>query len=46
MSYRQPMRERLETWAEKTLLCTLRRQHQIKMDSHGHCYRCGKKIER
>ena len=26
------------------LACTLRRRHLVKMDSHGHCARCGRLV--
>lgn len=35
-------REDLDWYWHRFKLCTVKRQHQEKMDSHGHCYRCGK----
>lgn len=32
------------SWAEKIRLCRIQRRHQVKMDSHGCCYRCGRYV--
>jgi len=46
MRYGLTLRERIDAWWERFWFCTIRRRHHEKMDSHGHCYRCGKKVSR
>lgn len=36
------LRGRLSDWTR----CHIRRRHQVKMGSHGRCYRCGKVVGR
>lgn len=30
---------------ERLWYCTIRRNHQVKMQSYGHCIRCGKLVD-
>lgn len=39
----QNLFERVTGFAETVWLCKIKRQHHVKMGSHGHCYRCGRK---
>jgi hypothetical protein len=42
--YKQPLREKIDWFLDKAWNCWIKEQHLVKMDSHGHCYRCGIKI--
>ena len=46
MTYRQPILERLSTFLEQVWRCEIKQKHHVKMDSHGHCYRCGRLIDK
>jgi hypothetical protein len=35
--------EKIRDAVERIWHCEIRKHHHVKMDSHGHCYRCGRK---
>ncbi len=40
-----PLYVRAREYVEKIWRCKIRRQHRLKMQSYGHCVRCGKRVE-